>query len=270
MAITNNSDISANLFNGITNQANAKVSTINDALASGQKINQAADDPSGLAIVSTLNNQINSQMVASQNLNSGVSLLQTADGGAQAISESLQRLNTLSIQAANGTLNNAQRNGLNETYQQTLAGLNTTAENTQFNNQALLNGDTNSVPIALDQDSLNLNLANLSSDALGLNNSAINTPANAQSAQESIGLALEQLDTSRAQFGAQQNSLTAAMENIASQNSNATSTRSQINDTNYAAQLSDQVRQNIMQDSQIAMQAQSNQSRSAVLQLLNS
>ena len=95
-------------------------------------------------------------------------------------------------------------------------------------------------------------------------------PANAATALGGLSSAIDQLSTSRSEFGAQQNSLTSAVDNIQNQNINAYAARSQINDTDFARSLTEQVRLNVLQDSAIDMQAQGNQSRASALQLLNS
>jgi len=208
--------------------------------------------------------------MASRNANDGISLLQTADGASESITASLQRMNELALQASNGTMNDSQRSMLNQEFQQNLQGINQIAESTSFNGQNLLNGDISNINIALGESSSQLNLPNLTSDGLSITGLDISNSANASNALGGLATAIEQLSTQRSGFGAQQNGLTSAFENIQSQNVNSSAARSQINDTNYAKAMTEQVRQNVLQDSAIAMQAQTNQSRASVLQLLNS
>ncbi|MBN2866412.1 MAG: flagellin-like protein [Thiotrichales bacterium] len=243
--------------------------SINTSLASGSKMNQAADNPAGQAIVSLLTSQVNTQDMAVQNANSGINLLQTATAGAQNITESILRMNELAVQAQNGTLNTQQRNILNLEFQQNLQSINGLANNTSFNGLNLLNGESSSVNISLGDSSNTLDLANLSTDALGLNGLNISDPANAGNALQGLQLASEQLLNSQSQFGAQQNGLQASIENMSNQNLNTLSTRSQISDTDYARAVSEQVRQSILNESSMAMQVQNNQSRDNVLQLLS-
>ncbi|BCN92827.1 flagellin [Thiomicrorhabdus immobilis] len=263
MAINGYSPITSSLYTPGVNSAS-------QSLASGQRINQTADDAAGQAVVTSLTSQINTQDMATRNANSGISALQTVDGASESIATYLQRMNELAIQSANGTLNNSQRSALNQEFQQNLQGINQVAESTSFNNQNLLNGDTASLNIALGDSTTTLNLPNLTSNGLAINGLDISNPTGATSALGSITTALEQISTQRGEFGAQQNGLSSAINNIQSQNSNAYAARSQINDSDYARSITEQVRQNILQDSAVAMQGQSNQSRASVLQLLNS
>ncbi len=262
-------------YNPITsNPYTQSVEQVNRSMASGSQINRSADNPAGQAIVEALTTQINTQDVAVRNANDGIGLLQTASAGAQNISDNLLRLNELAIQAQNGTLNAQQRNILNTEFQQNLESINGVANNTSFNGLNLLNADNSSVDIALGDsgsDSNNtLNLADLTTDALGLSGLDISDPNNAAIALQGIQLASEQLLDSQSQFGAQQNGLSASIENINNQNLNTLSARSQLSDTDFARAVTEQARQTILNESSVAMQAQSNQSRGSVLQLLGS
>lgn len=263
MAIDGYSPITSNLYS-------PSVSSASQNMASGQRINQSADDPAGQAIVTAFSTQINAQDIGVQNANSGISLLQTADGASSSITSYLQRMNELAIQASNGTLNDSQRNSLNQEFQQSIQGINQVSESASFNNQSLLNGEIQSLNISLGESSSTISLPNLSSDGLSINGLDISNFSGASSALSSISSALEQIGTQRSEFGAQQNGLTSAIDNIQSQNVNAYAARSQINDSDYARSMTEQVRFNILQDSAIAMQSQNNQSKASVLQLLNS
>ncbi|WP_373019441.1 flagellin [Thiomicrorhabdus sp.] len=240
------------------------------SMASGSQINQSSDNPAGQAVVSTLTSQINAQDMASRNANDGISMIQTADAGSQAINNSLLRMNELAIQAQNGTLNSQQRSMLNQEFQQNLENVNSIANNTSFNGINLLNADTSSVDIAMTDSSSTLNFPNMTIDSLGLSGLDISNPANAGLALQGLNLANEQMLNNRSQFGAQQNGLTSAVNNMSNQNLNALSTRSQISDTDFARAIAEQVRQSILNESTVMMQAQNNQSRGNVLQLLGS
>ncbi|MDX1352047.1 MAG: flagellin [Thiomicrorhabdus sp.] len=263
MAINGYPSISSNMYT-------PSVSSVSQSLASGLRINQAADDAAGQAIVSAFSTQINTQDMGVQNANSGISLLQTADGASNSINGYLQRMSELAVQASNGTLNDTQRNSLNQEFQQNLQGINQIAESTSFNGQTLLNGDTSNINIALGDSNASLNLPTLTTDGLAVSGLDISNPANAATAIQNLGSAIEQLGIQRSEFGAQQSGLSAYIDNAQGQNINNFAARSQINDTNYAQAITEQVRQNVLQDSNIAMQAQTNQSRASVLQLLNS
>lgn len=248
----------------------SSLNNVNESLASGSRINQSADDAAGQAVVSTITSQVNAQDMAVRNANDGISLLQTADAASQSINDNLLRMNELALQAQNGTLNSSQRDMLNLEFQQNLQSINETANGTQFNGQELLNASNDSLDIALSDSNSTLNLPNLTTDGLSLSGLDISNPDTASQALQGLTQATDQLLNSRSQFGAQQNGLTSATDNLASQNLNAMSSRSQISDTDYARAVTEQVRQSILSESSVAMQAQQNQSRDNVLQLLGS
>ncbi len=255
---------------GVNSLYSSNLSSINQSLASGQRINSASDDPAGLMIMTALNSQINAQDIGVQNANAGISMLQTADGASETITQSLQRMSELSLQAMNGTLNSAQRDMLNNEFQQTLQTINQVVESTQFNGQALLNGEQNTVDIALSAENSNtLSLPTLTTDTLGIAGLNISDAANASSALSSINSALEQLGTSRSELGAQQNGLMRSIENLQSQNIASYATKSQLSDTDFAKAIAEQSRQTILNESAIAMLSQGNQSKANVLQLLS-
>ena len=242
----------------------------NQSITSGSQINSAADNAAGSAIVSSLSSKINAQDIGIQNANTGGNLLQTADGVTGQITEQLQRLSELSIQSMNGTYNSSQRAALNAEFQQGLKSIADFADSTSFNGMKLLNGETASVDIALgSENSASLTLPDLTLDGLGLTGADISNPTNASAFQTQLQDALGIVSESRAQFGAQQNGLTASAQNLANQNINAQSTRSQINDTNYASAVMDQSRLQVLNQASLAMQAQNNQNYSNVLSLLS-
>ena len=263
MAINPNSGISpATYINQLT--------PTQQSLISGQKINTAADNPAGQAIATGLMTQINTQDISVRNANDGISLLQTADSASESISNYLGRLNELAIQSQNGTINASQRSILDLEFQQNIEGLNGIANNTTFNGLELLNTETSEFDISIGDSSTTINLPNQTSNGFGLDGLNIANSSDAASALANIASAFEQLSSQRSSFGASINGLTSSVNAIQEQNTNSLNSQSQILDTDYAKSVSDQLRDNMLQDSAIAMQAQGNQSRASVLQLLNS
>lgn len=264
------SNMTINPYTPIAGSSISGVSSTTESLISGSRVNSAADNPAGLAVVTALTTQINTQDMATRNANDGISMLQTADGATEAIGASLQRMNELSLQATNGTYNASQRQMMNIEFQQNLQSIGQIAETTSFNGNKLLNGDSASMNIALGSDSSSsLTLPNLSSAGLSIDGLDITNPANSALATEGLTAALEQLTTARSEFGAQQNGLSQSINNFETQNINSMASRSQISDTDFAKASAEQARQNILNQSQIAMQSQGTQSKAAVLQLLN-
>ena len=125
--------------NNLQNNQAAVTSAITQ-LSSGLAINSAADNPAGLAISTTLQAQINGQTVAQQNANNGISLAQTGQSALSQITNNLQTIRQLAVQASNASNSAANRAALNQEVQQSLAQINTIATTTSFNGQNLLDG----------------------------------------------------------------------------------------------------------------------------------
>lgn len=243
---------------------------VNQSLTSGSRINNSGDDAAGQAIVTSLTSKIKDQDMGVQNANIGVNLIQTADGASNSITEQLQRLRELSTQAQNGTYSDSQRAMLDQEFQQGLKSIDQFAEAASFNGIKLLNAETPSLDIALGSESTStIQLPDLTLNNLGLAGTDILTSTNAEAAQSQISDVLGLVSDSQAQLGAQQNGLVAAADNLISQNVNAQSARSQINDTDYAKSVTEQARQQILNNASVAMLAQKNQNYGNVLPLLN-
>lgn len=239
------------------------------SLTSGKKINSAADNPAALAVATGMSTDILAQTRGMRNANDGISLLQTADGAAQNMTNSMNRMYELSIQAANGTLNSSQRTMLNVEFQQQMQEMQRMAETTKFNGMSLLNSEHSSLSIALGGSDSELNLPDLSLASMGLEDLNLADRDGAGRAAEMLRSATEFMSEVRAQFGAQQNGLVSAFDNLANSQANSQQARSQIIDTNYAKAITEQTRENVLNQSAIMMQSISNQDRANTLQLLS-
>jgi len=109
-------------------------------LSSGFRINDASDDAAGLGIVKSMNAQVQSMAVAERNTNDGISMVQTADGGAEQLHEILTRMRELAVQSSNGDLSTNDRANLDTEYQASLSEIDRISTSTQFNGISLLSG----------------------------------------------------------------------------------------------------------------------------------
>ncbi|MCO4783982.1 MAG: hypothetical protein KC646_16765 [Candidatus Cloacimonetes bacterium] len=132
-----------NSFGNGLNNINSIYGRMNKSItrmSSGLRINSGADDAAGLSIASKLSAQFRSLGKASNNIQDGVSLLRTAEGGLSSQSDSLQRLRELTIQAGNGAYTDSEIGALEDEANQIIAGMNDTAKRTEFNTKSLLDG----------------------------------------------------------------------------------------------------------------------------------
>jgi flagellin len=239
------------------------------SMTSGQQINRAADNPAGLAVANGFQQLAMQESIGMRNANDGISLLQTADGASRSMTENILRMQELSLQALNGTTNPAQRNALNAEFQQMMKSIDQTSQNTKFNGMALFTGEFSDLSLAVGDSQSNLNLPELSLNSLGLAGLDLTNPANANLALESLQKAGSLLSGTQAEFGAQQNGLFSTVSEMQTSRQNSLASFSQIMDTDYARAATDKAREDILLQAGLMMQAQGNQDRANVLQLIN-
>lgn len=243
-----------------------------ERIASGQRINRASDDPAGFAIVNRINSQVDGFNQSIRNVNDGVSLIQTGSGALDNVSESVSRLRELSLQSANGTNNDSDRQAINAEAQQLRDEISRTLEQTSFNGRDIFNSDEN-VTIQAGpnrDDDVDLEGADLSQTFESTGLSGIDL-SNAEGAQDALVVLDEfqaQVDQTNANFGAAANRFEAAINNLGSSSENAQASASRIADADYAREVSERAAADIRGQVQIALRTQANQQGQQVLNLL--
>ena len=258
-----------------------------EKLSTGQRINSASDDAAGLAIASRMTSQIRGLETGIRNANDAISMISTADGALVEVTNMLQRMRELALQASNGTTTSADRDYLNSEYANLISEIDRIAQNTQWNGSDLLNhtttgsstfayqvGANGGQTISVDFGDFNntgasgvmqdLNSAH-GSIAAGTTASALTT---ATSAVVAIDATITSVNEQRATFGAKINQLTYAVDNLSNVKVNSEAARSRILDTDYAQETSELARTQIIQQAGTAMLAQANQLPQTVLSLL--
>ncbi|KYG67071.1 flagellin [Bdellovibrio bacteriovorus] len=245
-------------------------------LASGQRINQAADDAAGLAISENLKGQIRGMRQANRNANDGISLVQVAEGSLNEVSNMLIRLRELGVQAASDTIGETERKFLDVEYQQLKSEIQRVTESTKFNGYDLLNGTGGMIDIQVgvnndpfqDRISFNAGAANSSLEALGLTAETVGSKEGAQLSLTTIDQALTSVNAIRANFGALQNRLVSTSNNLLIADENLSAANSRIRDTDVAAETSEMTRNNILLQAGVSVLGQANQSQQLALKLL--
>jgi flagellin len=221
------------------------LATTMNQLASGLRINRAADDAAGLAIAERFRTRVNQYTQEAANLQTGVNAVQTAEGGLNVQTEAIGRIRELAVQAANGTLNPENREALNQEAQQLMEQINTVGEETQFNGLNLLNGQAANVAIGTEGGmTLNINASN--TNTLGLNGLDITTAEGANNALNALDNAANQLSQNRAGIGAQENRFTRAIEQRNIGVENTTAAESAIRDADLARVTTERSRNEIL------------------------
>jgi flagellin len=253
MGLTINNNASA------VNASTQSVATELTKLSAGKRIVKAADDPAGLAIAETLDAMERALSMAGRNTNDGLSLLQTADGAASSVNDSLTRMKELAIQAASGTLNDEQRGYIQAEYDQIASSISQTAISTEFNGKNIGTGGTISVQTGSSvDDKIDLNLGDLRADSLSVDSASIglSTSGDAQDAIEAIDNAISTVNTIRSENGASQNQLESSINNLNTFTENLSSAESTIRDADVAFRASEVLKAKLQQQANIAMQAQ--------------
>lgn len=242
-----------------------------EKLSSGYRINRAADDAAGLAISEKMRSLINGYNQAQRNALDGISLLQTAEGALTEVHAMLQRMNTLAIQAANGTYDDDDRAHLQEEIKQLINEIDNIADSTTFNGIQLLDGSETDVTFqigATDTNVLTANLADVTTGTLGIDGIDISTEQGARDAIAIINNAINTVSTHRANFGAVQNRLEHTINNLGVAAENLSASESRIRDADMALEMTAFTKQQILVQAGTAMLAHSNARPQAVLQLL--
>ena len=254
------------------NQANINIDRAQERIASGQQINRAADDAAGFAIANRQTSQINEFSQAARNANDGISLIQTADGGLSSITENLQRIRELSLQAANGTLTDSDRQFLNREAQQLKDEISQTIEQTSFNDRPVFesNQSTTIQLGAEQQNSVELNVSNLSDVLEGLNfdDLDISSASGAASALSTVDTLQNDVDDVSANLGAQANRLESSINALFDNQVNAQASRSRIADADIARESTALTINEVQRETAISLTAQANSRAQDVLRLL--
>lgn len=235
-------------------------------LSSGLRINNAWDDPAGLAISERFRAQIASMEEAERNANSDINMIQTAEGALAVIDEKLIRMRALAIESSNGALSSSDRQALDLEFQQLLSEIDRIAQVTNYNGLNLLDGTYSSTGIkfhigtfnTLNQDYYYVNFNAMTASTLGLIGTNLLTTVSAQQTIASLDAAITVKDDERTRLGAYINRLQATVMQLMTAKENATSSESQIRDADYAREMTEFVRAQILMQSGIAILAQAN------------
>ncbi|MDD1619890.1 MAG: flagellin FliC [Methylococcaceae bacterium] len=264
-------------------KSQASLNSAMERLSSGLRVNSAKDDAAGLAIGDRMNSQIRGMTVAIRNANDGISMAQTAEGAMGTITDTLQRMRDLAVQAGNfGAVSSGDRQKLQLEFKQLGAEINRIVNNTTFNDKKILAGSLKGANFQVGagtatNNQISITVSNLLS-VNGLKNVASATPgvsigstagsAKVRSAIDQIDLAIKNIDNFRATLGAVQNRFTTTIANLQSSVENQTAARSRIMDADFAVETASLSRAQILQQAGVAMLSQANTSQQGVLSLL--
>ena len=290
MQVINTNVMSLNAQRNLASNS-VNLATSIQRLSSGLRVNSAKDDAAGLAIAERMNAQVRGMNVAIRNANDAISLAQTAEGALGKIGDALQRMRELAVQSANATNSSSDRTSLDAEFAQLQSEITRLVDGTTFNGTALFTGSTafsfqvgagttsnDTVSITRNQlsggtaaasGSLTASSATDVVIATVTSNSDIATSATAaQDAIKDIDIALDKINSERANYGAAQNRFQSIISNLQISAENVSAARSRIMDADFAKETAELTRTQILQQAGTAMLAQANSLPQNVLSLL--
>lgn len=277
MSVINTNYLSLVAQNNL-NKSQSSLGTAIERLSSGLRINSAKDDAAGQAIANRMTAQIRGMTQAARNANDGISLVQTAEGNLNEINNNLQRIRELAVQAANASNNDTDRASIQVEVAQLLAEIDRVANAAEFNGTKLLQGLEDDEALVFQiganntgDDQLTIDgkaLIDATIEALGIKDLSVSDVDSAQGAIDAIDAALKQVDVARGNLGAILNRFESTIANLNNTINNLSAARSRIEDADYAVEVSNMTRAQILQQAGTSVLAQANQVPQTVLSLL--
>ena len=263
-----------NSYRNLSTNQNALSKNL-EKLSSGYRINRAGDDAAGLAISETMRSQINGLNQAVNNANDAIGLIQTAEGAMTETHSMLQRMKTLTTQAANGTYTTTARGNIQAEIDALNKEITRIATTTEFNGEKPLNpakkGQNLTFFIGATADKTNamtVGQLTMTAAALTIDKIKVDSTTNAFKAMASVDAAIERVSTYRANLGAAQNRLEHTVNNLKVTSENITSAESRIRDTDMADEITAYTKNNILLQAAQSMLSQSNAMPQGVLSML--
>ncbi len=244
-------------------------------ISSGLRIARAADDAAGLGVAESLESQSVSGRQAMRNTNDGISVLQTAEGATDEVSDLLVRMRELAVQSSSETLADDERAYIQTEYEQLSSEIDRIASSTTFNGLALADGTNTNLDVQVGinnsaDDRITIILGDLTASTLGVDTAAVDLSSvtGAQAAIDVFDTALDSVSDIRSNLGAVQNRLDSALQNMETYVENLESAESQIRDADFAYETAELARNQILQQAGVSVLAQAKNMNQGVLNLL--
>lgn len=271
MGLTVNTNIGSLVARQYLNTNQSKLGQALTRLSSGLRVNEAKDDPAGLAISEGMKQAISGLKQGSRNGNDGVSLIQTASGAMSQVLNILQRMREISSQAASGTYSANDLTNLNTEYQSLMLEVDRVQATTTFNGVNVLSAGTVSIQVGENNsadDRLSITLTATDATTLTIFGGDVLNAANAQTAMSALGVGIAAVTTGLASLGASQSNLEKAISSNDVRATNLQAARSRIMDADFAEESSNLATFQILNQSNVAMLSQANSMPQLVMQLL--
>ena len=255
------------------NKSQASLGTAIERLSSGLRINSAKDDAAGQAIANRMGSQIKGLTQAARNANDGISLAQTAEGSLNEMNTNLQRIRELTVQAKNGTNSPDDITSIKEEVQARLDEITRIGVASKFNGTAIFNGSTTGADVNIQvgaDDDATANVITLKLSGAGFQASTLGSTfdVEASDALDQLDDRISSVDTARSNLGAIQNRFESTINNLNTSVNNLSASQSRIQDADYATEVSNMSRAQILQQAGTSVLSKANQTTQSVISLL--
>lgn len=273
MPLTVKSNTSATHALNELNKTTRALSRNFERISSGLRISRAADDAAGLGVAENLRAASQSAMVAMRNINDGISIIAVAEGAAGEVADILVRMRELAVQSASETLDDDQRSYIQTEYVQLTAEVDRIANVTEFNGNLLTEGSLTSIDVQAGvnntvNDVVTISLGDLGATTLGVNTASLASADSASAALDTIDSAIAAVSAYRANFGAVENRLNSALNNLEVFSESTQSAESRIRDADFGYETAQLSQNQILQQAGTAILQQTKNLNSSVTDLL--
>ncbi|WEK44667.1 MAG: flagellin [Candidatus Sphingomonas colombiensis] len=261
-----------------SNTANSALSEAMNRLSTGKRINSAKDDAAGLAIAASMTSQIRGMSQGIRNANDGISMAQTAEGALDEVTNMLQRMRELGVQAGNDTYSTEDKKNIAAEQKALATQIDSVLKNTTFNGQTLFDAKAGAagdgkVTIQAGANAADTVTLDLSTDLTAAAGKTTTVTAAASATTPITDLkqfddAIAEIANTRAGLGASQNQLESAVNNLTSNVNNLSDAKSRIEDADFSTESTNLAKAQILAQASTAMLAQANQSQQGVMKLL--
>ena len=275
MSITVNTNTSALMAQTKLGSTNRSLAGSFERLSTGLRISKAADDAAGLAVADNLDTVARSARVAMRNANDGVSIVSTAEGATNEVTNIVKRMRELAVQSSSETLSDNERTYIQDEYEALASEVDRISATTEFNNTVLSDGSTTQMAVQVGvngtaDDRITVTLGDLRATVIGVDTASLDlsSASGAQAAIADLDAALDTVSGYRSDLGASQNRLTSSIANMDVYYSNLKSAESSIRDADFAHETAELTKNQIMQQAGISVLAQAKSVSQSALSLL--
>jgi flagellin len=273
MAITVKTNVAANGALNELNRTTRALSRNFERISSGLRIARAADDAAGLGVAESLRADAASARVAARNINDGISIIAVAEGATGEIASILVRLRELAIQSMSETLATTERAYIDDEADQLVSEIARIAAVTEFNGVSLTNGAVTTMDVQVGiqntaNDIITITLGDLTTTTLGVNVLDLSTAANASTGLTLLDAALDTVAQNRSTFGAVENRLNSALNNIETFTESTVAAEARIRDADFGAETANLAQNQILQQAGVSVLSQAKNINQVALTLL--